>query len=105
MPFGKANSLSSGGQVLSAGLMKSSMRNGAFAKWLLYDTVLPSGNGTVSGLQPDRAVLGGTVRLTSFCIRQLYGAPACETCVVLAGVASERPTTCLPPTDPQLPYK
>jgi len=30
--------------------------NGVLAKWLLYDVVVASGNGTVSGEQPERAV-------------------------------------------------
>jgi hypothetical protein len=35
----------------------------------------------------------GDVNFTSFCFRQLYGTPACVTCVVWAASALARPLT------------
>ena len=82
------------GQVLSVGLMKSSMVNGWFSKWL---AVMPWAASVQVLLK------GGEVRLTSFCGRQEYAAPSCATWVFFAVEASDRPSTCFPLTLPQEP--
>src|SRR6478735_11035115 len=82
------------GQVLSIGLMKLSIRNGRFVKWL---AVMPC---AASWQVLER---GGDLRLTSFCGRHEYAEPSCARCVFLAVLASARPTTCWPLTLPQEP--
>ncbi len=74
-----------------------------------------SGNVTVSGLQAARfeSVFAGNAglalpaksvfRLTSSCLRQVYGTPVCATCVVWAALASPRPIGCWPLTSPHSP--
>ena len=71
------------GQVVSAGAMWSSIRNGALAKWL-------ENGGAVF---VHVALSGGDVRFTSFCSRHWYDAPDCDTWVVCAGSADASPST------------
>src|SRR5438445_698729 len=73
------------GQVVSDGLMKSSIVNGAFLKWLV------NGFAVVESLQS--AGCGGEVRLTSFCSRQVNAVPDWLTCVVFAACAFATPLT------------
>jgi hypothetical protein len=87
IPLPKLNSLFGRGQVVASAGMYGSMLNGAFRKWLVYVVVVPSGNVTVSGLQSgcfDRVFAGNAglalpaksvLRLTSSCLRQVYGTP------------------------------
>src|SRR5690348_4265119 len=83
-PFGDENAaFGFGGHVVSDGLMKSSIVNGAFVNALV--NVVP----VVESVQ----FAGSAARLTSSCIRQLYGVPASFSCVVLSGVAALRPRT------------
>src|SRR5262245_47733859 len=71
-----------GGQVLSAGAMKSSILNGPFVKWL--------SNGVATGGDPVRIVplqtfeSGGTFRFTSSCGIHVYAVPATSFCVARA---------------------
>src|SRR3954451_20358871 len=93
-PFGFENANSGfGGHVLSAGLMKLSIVNGAFPKWLVNG---PPGGPGVASLH----VCESAARLTSFCFRQLYVLPAWLTCFVWVASAFDRPFT---PSQP--PYR
>src|SRR3954449_4794327 len=83
-PFGELNAaFGFGGHVVSAGLMKSSIVNGAFRKWLV--NVVP----VVESVH----VAGSAARLTSFCIRHVYGRPPSLTCVFLSAGAVLSPRT------------
>src|SRR5881227_2010638 len=83
-PFGDENAaFGFGGHVVSDGLMKSSIVNGAFENAL--ENVVPVVESVHVGVSD--------ARFTSFCIRQLYGVPASFTCVVLSGVADVSPRT------------
>src|SRR3954452_6287002 len=85
------------GQVVSSGLMKSSIVNGAFVKWL-------SNAGAVELAGSWQVVdSGGLARVGAFWRRQVYGLPAWSTWVVLSGVACATPSTWSPPTGPQCP--
>src|SRR5947209_1420134 len=88
-PFGRANSWPGCGHVVSDGAMKSSIVNHVFGKWLTNVVAV------VRSVQS--AGSGGEVRLTSFCIRHVYGEPPCPICVVWAASAFARPFT---PTQP-----
>src|SRR3954449_3360931 len=83
-PFAELNAaFGFGGHVVSAGLMKSSIVNGAFTKWLV--NVVP----VVESVH----VAGSDARLTSFCIRHVYGCPAWLTCVFFSAGAAVSPCT------------
>src|SRR5690349_15674158 len=73
------------GHVVSDGAMSESIRNGAFGNALenAVDVVL----------SVHVEVSGGDVRLTSFCIRQVKGAPAWLRWMVWAGSALAMPFT------------
>src|SRR6059058_5807219 len=90
-PFGELKAaFGFGGHVVSAGLMKSSIVNGPFRKWLV--NVVP----VVASVH----VAGSAARLTSFCIRHVYGWPASLTWVFFSAGAVVRPRT---PSQP--PYR
>jgi hypothetical protein len=74
-----------GGQVVSDGAMKSSIRNGLFVKWL--------SNGVAVVVSLHVGLSGGVARFASFCNRQVKGVPAWLTWVVCAGSARRRPLT------------
>jgi hypothetical protein len=66
-PFGDEKAaFGFGGHVVSVGLMKSSIVNGALTKWLV--NVEPVVESVQAGLS--------AVRLTSSCIEHVYGVPA-----------------------------
>src|SRR5438105_15386817 len=94
IPFAKKRF--GGGHVVSDGLMKSSILNGPFVKWLSY------GVGTI-GL-PARIVplhtfeRGGTVRLTSSCGMHVYAVP--ETSFWVEWAAYPGPPMPLTPSQP-----
>src|SRR5664279_910662 len=82
--------------------MNWSMLYGALPKW--YAVVgLPDPKENVVLLQSGNS--GGDMRLTSPIRRHGYGEPSWAICVVCAGGASARPTTCWPFTGPQFPYR
>jgi hypothetical protein len=71
--------------VVSAGAMKSSIRNGSLVKWL--------SNGVAVVVSWQVALRGGVARLTSSCSRHVKGVPAWLTWVVCAASALARPLT------------
>src|SRR5438132_12900514 len=78
LPFGTPTGAKTpgAGHVVSDGVMKSSMRNGALVKWL--------SKGTPFAFVPLQTLdRGGVVRLTSFCSKQEYTAPAWLSWMVL----------------------
>ena len=83
------------GQVASVGLMKRSIANGLFVKWLT----------TLCAVSVQSAGWGGLASLASFCGRQESFVPSWATWVVCAAVARGRPFTRCPLTEPQPPYR
>src|SRR5215831_16937742 len=74
------------GQVVADDGMNESTANGAFVNTFGGEEV---GAAWKPVVQPDE----NSARLTSFCSRHVYGAPAWETCVVCAASAFARPFT------------
>src|SRR5438874_943027 len=77
------------GQVRASFGMYCSMLKGVLRKWLVKVVLVV--------VSVQSAGSGGDVRLTSFCSKQWYGAPACPICVVWPASALARPLTASQP--------